>query len=283
MNKGISFHFGYIYENVNIEQQVRDIKEAGFDCVIDSADPNFKHQNGGYKKRFKLLKDNGLKFSSLHMRYNSNELPKFWQKGKIGNKLEKNLIKDIKVAYKYGFTCVVVHLRGEWSEVGYNRLNNILKYSSKYNIPLALENLNNNSKLLDKIFKTIKNDYLKFCWDVGHNHAFAPEIDFYSLYKNKLIALHLHDNLGKDVSPEVYEKIGYKSNSPDMHTLNKYGSIDWDDIALKLSKLKNSINLDYEVLMCYRKNETAKEVLQEVYKQACELEKLIVKYKKASK
>ena len=31
MNKGISFYFGYDYENV--EQRVKDIKEAGFDCV----------------------------------------------------------------------------------------------------------------------------------------------------------------------------------------------------------------------------------------------------------
>lgn len=283
MNKGICFHFGYVYENLDIEQQVKDIKNAGFDCVIDTADPAFKHENGANKKRFKLFKKYGLKLSSLHMRYNKDELPYFWQQGKVGNKLEKNLIKDVKIAHKYDFTCVVVHVRGEWSEVGANRLKNVLKYCEKYNVPLALENLNHNGKLLDKIFKTIKSNYLKFCYDVGHNHAFDPEVDYLTKYKNKLITLHLHDNLGKDVPVEKYKKIGYEKLNPDMHTLNKYGNIDWDEIASKLAKIKQPLNLDYEVMMCYRKNETPQEVLKEVYKQACKLEKLIEGYKKRVK
>lgn len=280
MNKGICFHFGYIYKDLNIEQQVKDIKNAGFNCIIDTADPTFKLENGTNKKRFKLFKKYGLKLSSLHMRYKKEDLPYFWQKSKIGNTIEKNIIKDVKIANKYGFTCVVVHLKGEFTQLGVNRLKNILTYCEKYNIPLALENLNYNSKLLDKVFKTIKSKYLKFCYDVGHNHAFDPEVDYLTKYKNKLITLHLHDNLGKDVPIEKYKKIGYDRLSPDMHTLNKYGNINWNDIALKLSKIKQPLNLDYEVLMCYRKNETATEVLQEVYKQACKLEKLIEKCKK---
>lgn len=283
MNKGICFHFGYVYENLDIERQVKDLKNAGFDCVIDTADPTFKHENGANKKRFKLFNKYGLKLSSLHMRYNKDELPYFWQQCKIGNKLERNLIKDVKIAHKYGFTCVVVHIRGEWSEVGANRLKNILKYCEQLNVPLAIENLNGNSKLLDKVFKTIKSDYLKFCYDAGHNNAFDPEVDYLTKYKNKLITLHLHDNLGKDVPVEKYKKIGYEKLNPDMHTLNKYGNIDWEQIAFKLSKIKQPINLDYEVMMCYRKNETAQEVLREVYKQACKLEKLIEGYKKESK
>ena len=286
MNKGICFHFGYIYKNLNIKQQTQDIKNAGFDCVMTTADPTFNNENRTIKKQVKVLKDNGIKLSSLHMRYKAVDLPYFWQDCKIGKKLENNIIKDIKVANKYGFTCVVIHLRGEFTEVGINRLKNILTYCEKYNIPLALENLNYNGKLLDKVFKTIKRDYLKFCYDVGHNHAFDPDVDYLTKYKNKVIALHLHDNLGKDVPIEKYKKIGYNKFSitdktkynPDMHTLNKYGNIDWEEVALKLSKIKQPLNLDYEVLMCYRKNETAQEVLAEVYKQACKLEKTIEKY-----
>ena len=35
------------------------------------------------------------------------------------------------------------------------------------------------------------------------------------------------------------------------------------------------VDLDYEVLMCYRKNETPQQVLEEVFNQACELERAI--------
>ena len=284
MNKGICFHFGYVYEKLNIEKQAIDIKQAGFDCVMTTADPVFNKENKSIKQQVKWLRKNDLKLSSLHMRYKKDALPYFWQDCKMGDGIEKGILKDIMIASKYGFACVVVHLFGEWSETGKQRLSKILLYCEKYNIPIAVENLNGNSILLDKVFKTFKSEYLKFCYDAGHNHAFDPEIDYLTRYKNKVIALHLHDNLGKDVPIEKYNEIGYnKLNNPDMHTLNKYGNIDWNDIALKLSKIKQPINLDYEVLMCYRKNETPQEVLKEVYKQACELEQMINEYRFKSK
>lgn len=292
MDKGICFHFRYVYEGLNIKQQIKDIKAAGFDCVMDTADPKFKFQNGRNNKRFKLFKKYGLKLSSLHSRYIRKELPHFWMKDKIGNKLEKNLIKDVKIAHKYGFKCVVVHLKGETSEIGFNRLRNVLKYCQKYNVTLALENLSNNETVLKQTFRIIKSKYLKFCWDVGHNHAFTPDVDYAEIYKNKLIAVHLHDNLGSNIPDATYKKMGYTNvypagegrvYNPDMHTLNKYGNIDWSMVAEKLSKIKANISLDYEVMMLYRKNETAKEVLKETYMQASKLEKLIEKYKQLNK
>lgn len=65
-----------------------------------------------------------------------------------------------------------------------------------------------------------------------------------------------------------------------MHTLNKYGNVDWDKFARKLALLRNDINLDYEIMMRYRQNETPEDVLAEVIAQATQLEKLIEKYKK---
>jgi len=285
MNKGICFHFGYVYQD--IEQQIKDIKLAGFNCVIDNADPAFKHENGPNKKRFKLFKKYNLKLSSLHMRYKGEELPEFWKENKIGNKIEKNIIKDVKVAYKYGFKCVVVHLLGCANQIGFCRLRRILKHCEKYNVPLALENLSLNRELLADTFKNVESDYLKFCYDSGHAHAFDEDYDYLTLYKDKVIALHLHDNLG-NAPAGVYEKIGYNKTTKhggeikinkDLHTLNKYGSINWQELAKKLANIPHEINLDYEVMMGYRRGETSQEVLAEVYKQACELEKLINKLK----
>ena len=104
MNKGICFHFGYIYENLNIEQQAEDIKQTGFDCVMTTADPVFNKENKNIKQQVQVLRNNDLKLSSLHMRYKSENLPLFWKECKIGNKIEKDIIKDIKVANKYCFT-----------------------------------------------------------------------------------------------------------------------------------------------------------------------------------
>ena len=277
MNKGICFHFGYLYKSK--EQQAEDIKAAGFNCVIHTADPKFNNENGNFNKSVKLIKRNNLTLSSLHARYEKKELPHFFMDDEIGERLEKDLIKDVKFAFKYGFNCVVVHLSGEANQIGFCRLRRVLDVCEKLNVSLALENLSNNANLLEQVFKNVKSDYLKFCWDVGHNHCFTPEIDFASIYKDKLVALHLHDNLGKDVPMVKYAEIEYDSINPDMHTLNKYGNIDWQMVAKKIADLNRPINLDYEVLMCYRKDETPKQVLEEVYEQACELELLIEKYK----
>lgn len=286
MNKGICFHFGYVYKN--LEEQAQDIKNAGFDCAMTNADPRFDVENGTIKQQIKLFKKYDIKPSSLHMRYIRDELHNFWKDNQIGKKLEKNLVKDIKLAHKYGFSCVVVHIKGEVTQFGLERLNRILKLCEKLNTPLALENLSDNAKVLEDTFKNVQSDYLKFCWDVGHNNAFTPDIDFAKIYKDKLIALHLHDNLGANVSDEIYEKIGHKNiypkvpgriYNPDMHTLNKYGNIDWGKVAKRLSDINHPLNLDYEVMMVYRKGETQEDVLKEVYNQACELEELINKHK----
>lgn len=277
MNKGICFHFGYLYKD--IEQQVKDIKESGLNCVICTAEPKFNKENGTIKKQIKLFKKYGLMLSSLHMRYNREDLENFWLNNRIGKKVMKNLIKDVKVAHKYGFKSVVVHMVGNISEIGKQRLSKVLFCCEKLNIPLALENLNKNNQLLDDIYSSINSEYLKFCYDAGHAHCFEPNIDHLTKYQNKVIALHLHDNLGNNVPNEHYDKIGYLGKNPDMHTLNKYGNINWEELAKKIAKVPNELNLDYEVMMSYRKDETPKEVLKEVYNQACELEKYIAKYK----
>ena len=53
----------------------------------------------------------------------------------------------------------------------------------------------------------------------------------------------------------------------------------FNKIAKTLANIDRPLNLDYEVLMTYRKGETAKQVLKEIYAQACELEEMINKYK----
>jgi len=276
MNKGISFHFGYVYDD--IEEQVKAIKNAGFDCVIANADPKMEKENGPFRKQVKLFKKYDLKLSSLHMRYNRQELPNFWHDNPIGKKLERTIKQDVRLAKKYGFKCVVVHLRGEPNEVGYDRLRRILKLCEKVKIPLAIENIGN-YHCFSKTFQNVKSDYLKFCYDSGHNHAFDPQVDYLGKFGKKLCAVHLHDNLGPNPTAKQLKGFAFKKQSLDMHTLNKYGNIDWECMARKLAKINPSINLDYEVMMIYHKNETAEETLKKVYEQACELDRMIERYR----
>ena len=151
--KGISLYFGY---KCDYKERIDLIKEAGFECVITSADPSLNKQNGTIRNQVKYLKKKGLKLSSLHMTYVEEELPNFFKDNKIGDKIEKRIIKDLRIAKKYGFTCVVVHISGEESEIGYKRIENILSVCEKLDVPLAIENLDFNQQLLVKIFDKYK-------------------------------------------------------------------------------------------------------------------------------
>ena len=80
-----------------------------------------------------------------------------------------------------------------------------------------------------------------------------------------MIALHLHDNDGNS----------------DQHTLNRFGSIDWDMVAKRLAKCDNildNISLDYEIF--YKQDESldCRSCLFEIKKQADELEEKIKNY-----
>ncbi len=276
MKKGISFYFGCFCEP---KERAKLIKEIGFDFVITSADPSFNYQNGNIKQQIKWFKKAGLKLSSLHNRYKSIELPKFWEEGKVGDKLEKNLVKDVLLAKKYEFKCVVVHLFGKTSDIGYARIDRVLNVCRRKNIPLAIENIDDQPTFVE-VMEHYKNEPLiRFCYDSGHNHCFDPEFDYLTKYMDKLICLHLHDNLG-DI---------------DAHTLNKFGNINWDNIAKKLAKAPEDICLDYELLISRNLKQNVKpenlkeyvkvgkmskeQVLKECFKDACELETKILKYK----
>ena len=257
MKKGICFYFGF---DSNPEQRAKAIKDAGFDCVITCADPNMDVQNGNIKTQVKLFKKYGLELSSLHMTYSNPTLPMFWTQSKEGKKIEKRLKKDVKIAHKYGFKEVVVHLVGTPNQIGLKRLKRVLKLCHRLNVPLAIENVEDYN-VFRYTFANIKDDYLKFCWDCGHSNVYFKDIDYPKIYGEKMICLHLHDNSGLK----------------DDHTLNKYGNIDWDEVAKKIAKYNKDIYLDYEMLMHYKTDDdTLESVLEETFLQAKELEEKIL-------
>ena len=262
MKKGIVFYWGF---NQYPKERAKLLQKVGFDNVIINADSKFNRQNGKIGQQIKWFKQYNLGISSLHMRYNGKDLPYFWTDGKKGNWMEKRLAKDIKVAHKYGIKHVVTHLKGTPSQVGLDRVNRLLKLCDKYDVNLAIENTENIACFMHT-FKNISHPHLKFCLDVGHNHCFNPEIDYFKDFGDKLVCLHLHDNDG----------------TRDAHTLNRYGNIDWDNIAKNLAEINYKGSLDYEV-MCPGDELDCEQTAREVYKQACELDKLIRKYKKELK
>ncbi len=154
-----------------------------------------------------------------------------------------------------------MHLVGEYSKVGEKRLIDILKYCEKVKMPLAIENLKSNEIFIE-VFKNIKSEMLKFCFDSGHQNAFSKDYNFLKKYNDKLIALHLHDNNGQK----------------DEHKLTKFGeTINWQEIAKLLVNHPN-ISLDYELPQDNKYDISPQEFLNETKKQADLLENMILNY-----
>ena len=298
MDKGITFFFGW---DIEPEKRAKMISEAGFTSIMTCADKRFNRQNGTLAKQIKLFKKYNLKLSSLHARYKSSDLHYFWEEGKAGERIKKNLIKDVKLAHKYGFKCVVVHLFGKYSSIGEKRLLEVLDVCEKLNIPLAIENINKKDTFVN-VFSNIKHDKLKFCFDSGHNNIFNRNFDYLKTYRENLVALHLHDNdgiLDLHTITKYCDAIDYNRmaktlvdhadwiDSVDWNRVTNFlverkekaENIDWDNIAKQLAKSED-ISLDFEVMNRGNADVSAEEYLREVFSFATAIEKKILKYKK---
>ena len=261
MKKAITQFFGFDYD---WSQRIKDIKNAGFDACMTSADEQFKQQNGTLEEQVEMFKAVGLEPDTLHCSYFTPDLHYFWEDCVKGDEILKLLKEELRLSKQYAFKAFVVHILGEPSIVGLNRMKELVSLAEELKQIIALENVEN-PLILDYVFENIESDYLKFCFDSGHENFSKIQKNVLEKYLDKLICFHLHDNNGES----------------DQHTLNKYGTIDWNQIAKILAKKKDieTLILSYELLLRYRENDDALSVLNECYEQAVALEDMILKYK----
>lgn len=116
---------------------------------------------------------------------------------------------------------------------GLNRIKKIVEYAKELNVKIAFENTKMKG-YLEYVLGNIKDNNVGICFDAGHYHAhFDDEFDF-EFFKDRIFAVHLHDN----------------DKSGDLHLLPFDGTIDWQKT---ITKLKDS---NYEGLvtleLCYR-------------------------------
>jgi sugar phosphate isomerase/epimerase len=115
-----------------------------------------------------------------------------------------------------------------YNRTGIDRLRKIVEYAKKLGIKIAFENTKMKG-YLEYVLANIKDDNVGICFDSGHYHAyFNDEFDFLR-FKNKIFAVHLHDN----------------DKSDDEHLFPFDGTIDW----LPLLKLLKQCNFDGDMAL----------------------------------
>lgn len=207
-------------QKVSIIDTINAIKKAGFKNVfVQWYDENWEVSQ---EEQVKLCKKLGFHIIFAHLGYQN--INAIWEEGTEGDLLVERYQKNIKSCEENEIPMVVMHLTSKkkappYNEIGLNRIKKIVKYAGERNIKVAFEN-NKIKGYLEYVLQNIKDENVGICFDSGHYHVhFDDEFNF-DFFKNRIFAVHLHDN----------------DKSDDLHLLPFDGTIDWEFIMKKLEE-----------------------------------------------
>ncbi len=218
--------------NTNIEcgedakEILTNIKKAGIGNVMVA------YKVGKAEETLEIALQLGLKVPFVHLS-NSNNL---WARGKESEWFMEKLKDQIELTAKHNIPIAVLHATNGRAEqpalppnkFGLKNFVELVAFAKEHNVKLALENLDKPSfKHFKYVIDNIKDENLGFCYDAGHHQLYIPKIDLLKRYGNRILAVHLHDNLMDWTK-------GYDWTR-DLHRLPFDGKIDYNKIIKKLA------------------------------------------------
>ena len=223
-------------KNVTPVETIDAIKNAGFKKVfIQWYNKDF---NPTQQEQLDYIRKCGMEVIFAHLGYKG--INNIWLDNAEGDALVEGYKKDISICGKNNIPMVIMHLTSKkdaikFDEIGLSRLREIAEYARALNIKVAFENTKING-CLDYVIDNIKNENVGICFDSGHWHVhFNDEFDF-PKFKDRIFAVHLHDN----------------DKSDDLHLMPFDGTIDWEGLSAQLR------NCNYEgpitMELCYQNN-----------------------------
>ncbi len=254
----------------------KTLKNLGFKDVMLS----FK--NGDFAENIIELRDNGFNIPYVHLSYNRGNA--LWVKGESFNEYVNEICNQIETCGKLNIPIVVMHAScGNPADIplkpnkqGIIGMKKMLEIAKKYHVKIALENSDYDSlEHLKYLLNNIYDDYLGFCYDSGHHNLYCKNEDLLKFYGNRLLAVHLHDNL-------MDWEYGF-DHSRDLHRLPFDGKINFADVGKKLAEVNysNSIMLEVRKMMwantpdAIYKDLTDEEFLTLAHERAKKLEEMI--------
>ncbi len=247
-------------KNVTAKETIYAIKNAGFDGVFIELN-NYKAWPFPTEQQIKLCQKLNLSIEFAHFDY--HHINDIWVEGKSGEKKIENFIHDLDEMKKYNIKTVFIHLSSKFtapppSELGIKRLQKVVNYAEKLDIKVAFEN-NKIFGYLEYVLDRIKNDNAGVCFDSGHFHCYYDAKFSWDKFKNKIFAVHFHDN---------------NRSGDDTHLLPFDGTADWDNITSNLNKANYTGPVILEVSYDHKYLDmTIDDFYKEAYKRATQIEK----------
>ena len=222
------------------------------------------------EQQLELARQLGLNVIFAHLEY--KKINSIWLEGEEGNQVVESYKNDLDTCKKNNINLVIMHLTTSknptmYSEIGLERIKEISEYAKKLDIKIAFENTRKQG-YLEYVLGNIKDEHIGICFDIGHYHThFKDEFNF-EFFKNRIFAVHLHDNHGDGI---------------DEHLLPFDGNINWEDTVKKLVECNYNGPITLE--SCYRNEYLNKMSLNEFYKNAYiqgeKISKIFEKYDKS--
>ncbi len=204
------------HTDVDIIKQFPYLKEIGFDSVM----LNY-FEGDPIGELFDAAVAAGLEVSNIHAPIST--VNSVWLEGADGDRYIDIQKERVDFCHATGIPIIVIHTTflknpPPVSQIGLDRTRRLCEYAGEKGVRLAFENVEPYPHLAE-VMKGI-GSFHGFCWDIGHNRAYAPNIDFSELYGHCLAAVHIHDNLGMTAC-------GNMNSADDRHWLPMDGTTDW--------------------------------------------------------
>ena len=225
---GINANNGY---PIPLEFRYPLFKESGFDSMILGWDNS---EMATRVDRVWLAKAFDLKIEHAHGSFrNINTL---WLDDNEGNRTCNRLLHEMDDCAEFGIQTLVLHLTSgdtppACSAIGMQRIEHLVRFAENAGVKLAFENVR-----VPEHTQTVLNHFVSpcvgLCFDSGHANCWTPQTDWLSLYKDRIFAVHLHDNDG----------------SADSHLLPFTGTVNWEKVIsdLAASSYTGSITVEVE-------------------------------------
>ena len=229
MEIGINLHCYADEKALPLEKQAQLMKQNGFTKTFC-----FPGNEAASEKGAALLSRYGISFDTLHAPFRG--INDIWKDEECGEAMLQRLLNGIDKCRLVGAQTMIVHLSSripapKVTDVGFSRFDRLMEYAQKNFVKIAFENqrvISNISCVLEYY------ENAGFCWDVGHEECFAHARRYMDIFGERLSALHLHDN--------------HKEYDKDEHLIPFDGLIDYNRIALSITKYRYTGTLMLEVL-----------------------------------
>lgn len=184
----------------------------------------------------------GVEFGYLHAPFRG--INTMWETGDSYRNIYSGMLEAITSASECGVKAVVTHVSSGWSapcvnDLGLSRFDDLVEFATKKGVVLAFENLRKVGNLATLMDRYEKSDNVRFCFDCGHEHCYTKTVSWIDIFTDKLIATHIHDNLGRDLHDKVSDN--------DSHWLPFDGNYNYHKMMRRLDKYGYSGPLLLEV------------------------------------